>query len=444
MTAMMVNVASDFDGCKRPTKELKRVHTTCPTVGATKKRRISFPSDGDGIHLTEADEDYLYFLRQRVSIDSDVCSFEDDRDDSPAVSDVDPHYKIFLENLKIDGKSYALEVELEGRTMLLKYESEGSPSIAVNPEILENGVNDSKKERARCIRSCNKTRDERDSASNTLRKNDGNKENNRRKDVTEETSHEIRKIEVNQKKVVCRRNNPEAEAKITSSRTEIYSGNEFDESVYPHNLDNSVEDEEAWDESLLAFVQCLRNDGNVLIYTHDDGSILRYAEEEEEDDGDVDSDVEILDRADFAYVGKNNPFVSARSPDVINVENKECSKVPPGSDSDFRAGLKSELEMPYDDKEYEDLMKMVNHKRCKEVDKELRGGREVSYSLKDVCKSYLEVHKDFARALKHVQGDRKRTLNLLRGFRYWLHNVPKKGSFFPWSDTECLSLLPGP
>lgn len=49
--------------------------------------------------------------------------------------------------------------------------------------------------------------------------------------------------------------------------------------------------------------------------------------------------------------------------------------------------------MPYDNDEYNDLMEKVKHRRRKEIGKELCGGREVSYSVKAVCKSYLDSHK---------------------------------------------------
>ncbi|KAF8011121.1 hypothetical protein BT93_J1668 [Corymbia citriodora subsp. variegata] len=208
--------------------------------------------------------------------------------------------------------------------------------------------------------------------------------------------------------------------------------------LHPEVRQASQHEEETWDESYLAFLHCVKEDDSIIEFTSDNGKQIRY----EEDDEESSCEVEMLAGDD---ISKCEEFVTMKlSKDPITIDSKHFAD-DSGSSSGtvFRKKLMGILKMPYDVKEHEDLSQRVRHKRQKKVEKSLRRGRDFTSSLGQRCKSYLELYKDLAKKLKLVQGDCHRNLNLLRGFFFWLENVPKEGAFKPWLDPACLEVLPG-
>ncbi|KAF8011117.1 hypothetical protein BT93_J1664 [Corymbia citriodora subsp. variegata] len=196
-------------------------------------------------------------------------------------------------------------------------------------------------------------------------------------------------------------------------------------------------EEETWDESYVALLQCLKEDGSIIEFASDIVKQIRY----EEDDEESPCEVELLTGED---ISKCEEYVTTKlSKDPITIDSKHFAD-DPGSSSGtvFRKKLMGILKMPYDVKEHEDLSQRVRHKRQKKVEKSLRRGRDFTSSLGQRCKSYLELYKDFAKELKLVRGDCHRNLNLLRGFFFWLENIPREGAFKPWLDPTCLKVLP--
>ncbi|XP_010055958.2 uncharacterized protein LOC104444069 isoform X2 [Eucalyptus grandis] len=178
-------------------------------------------------------------------------------------------------------------------------------------------------------------------------------------------------------------------------------------------------EEETWDESYLAILHCAKEDGSIIEFTSANGKQIRYEEDDEEDDEESSCEVEMLAGED---ISKCEEFVTRKlSKDPITVDSKHFAD-DPGSSSGtvFRKKLMGVLKMPYDVKEHEDLSRRVRHKRQKTVEKSLRQGRDFTSSLRQRCKSYLELHKDLATELKLVRADFPRNLNLLRGFFFWL------------------------
>ncbi|XP_048131325.1 uncharacterized protein LOC115751390 isoform X2 [Rhodamnia argentea] len=201
------------------------------------------------------------------------------------------------------------------------------------------------------------------------------------------------------------------------------------------------EHEETWDESYLAFLHCAKEDGSILEFRYDDGKQIRYEEDDEEDEEESSCEVEVLAGED---ISKCEEFVTMKlSKDPITIDSKHFADDPGRSGGTvFRKKLMAVLKMPYDVKEHEDLYRRVKHKRQKTVEKSLRQGRDFTSSLGEHCKSYFELYKDLAKELKLVQRDGHRSLNLLRGFFFWLENIPKEGAFKPWLDPTCLEVLP--
>ncbi|KAL3737305.1 hypothetical protein ACJRO7_026125 [Eucalyptus globulus] len=196
-------------------------------------------------------------------------------------------------------------------------------------------------------------------------------------------------------------------------------------------------EEETWDESYLAVLSCAKEDGSIIEFTSANGKQTTNAATTNK--GNCNFDKRKME-ARPSNLGSNQAI---RQSPRITVDSKHFAD-DPGSSSGtvFRKKLMGVLKMPYDVKEHEDLSRRVRHKRQKTVEKSLRQGRDFTSSLRQRCKSYLELHKDLATELKLVRADRPRNLNLLRGFFFWLENVPQEGAFKPWLDPSCLKVLP--
>ncbi|CAI0610873.1 unnamed protein product [Linum tenue] len=159
-----------------------------------------------------------------------------------------------------------------------------------------------------------------------------------------------------------------------------------------------------------------------------------------------DSDILEIDAATFAN-DVNTPFVPAKNHEVIDLD-LEPEEGHGGNhyNSVFRVKLLENLRKPYDQREYNELLKEVSCRKQLVKDRELRHGRTVKIKLKAVGQSYLDKYTDFARKLQEIKPDSECNhpvmLNLLRGFVYWLENLPLHGSFKPWLDEACLKVLP--
>ncbi|CAI0395775.1 unnamed protein product [Linum tenue] len=159
-----------------------------------------------------------------------------------------------------------------------------------------------------------------------------------------------------------------------------------------------------------------------------------------------DSDLMEIDAATFAN-DVNTPFVLAKNHGIIDLD-LEPEEGHGGNhyNSVFRVKLLENLRKPYDRREYEELLKEVSCRKQMVKDRELRHGRTVEIKLEAFGQSYLDKYTDFARKLHELKADsecnRAVRLNLLRGFFYWLENLPLPGSFHPWLDESCLKVLP--
>ncbi|CAM8878213.1 unnamed protein product [Rhodiola kirilowii] len=112
-----------------------------------------------------------------------------------------------------------------------------------------------------------------------------------------------------------------------------------------------------------------------------------------------------------------------------------------GDDSSFREELMNILLKPYDQVEYESLMEEASKRRPLERYGELRWGRTRTSELQVLGKSYLDYHKDLAKAIEESSGDPQKVLTLLRGFIFWLQNLTRDGAFQPWKDKQSLEVL---
>ncbi|KAF4373086.1 uncharacterized protein LOC115698710 [Cannabis sativa] len=105
---------------------------------------------------------------------------------------------------------------------------------------------------------------------------------------------------------------------------------------------------------------------------------------------------------------------------LIDLEDKNLSKGG-SSESEFKKELLDILRCPYDPQQHKALWdEVVTHK-----------------------KSYLDLYKDFADQIIQAKADDRKTLNLLRGFFYWLKNLPH-GMIAPWKDPSFSEALSQP
>ncbi|KAI6689450.1 hypothetical protein NL676_026278 [Syzygium grande] len=420
------------------------------------------------------DQEYVNFLKCYQENSGFVPS-EAYRCGSSSGSDdlLDPQYKIFFESLRVTGKSYELEVQVDiGTSILLKYNIEDQPYEGLIFEDLKSRTLNNTADTVRSLR--NAVGREKDKVAAPMRK-ENEKERRIPRNVSgrEKESLQISKAAATSKGI-CNLDIEAQPANLGSNQATRQSPGV----LCPEVRQAPEHEEETCDESYLALLNGAKDDGNILEFTFDNGKqttkaaamrkrncnldkkrekpnpqILvligpldgplgyRLQRYEEEDDEESSCEVEMLAGED---ISKCEEFVTLNlSEDPINIDSKHFAD-DPGSSSGtiFRKKLMGVLQMPYDMKEHEDLSRRVRHKRQKTVEKSLRQGRDFTSSLGERCKSYLELYKDFAKELKSVRGDRHRNLNLLRGFFFWLENVPKEGAFKPWLDPTCLKVLP--
>ncbi|CAD5174646.1 unnamed protein product [Musa acuminata subsp. malaccensis] len=110
--------------------------------------------------------------------------------------------------------------------------------------------------------------------------------------------------------------------------------------------------------------------------------------------------------------------------------------------SSFRDRLMDILRKPFDQKEFENMMSLINIRNPIVKYKELRNGSK-PYMTNQLGSSYLDCHPDLARRISSAFDDHHKSL-FLHGFFFWLKNVGYEGAFKPWVpalpdhiDIEC-------
>lgn len=116
-----------------------------------------------------------------------------------------------------------------------------------------------------------------------------------------------------------------------------------------------------------------------------------------------DGDVEVLDHAEIVEQGIQTTF-------VLTNGDFFCESI------EFRRELMNALTKPFNKEEYESLSKLF---------------KEGSYRH-----SFPAVGKK----LSKNRYKRKKRMNILRGFFFWLKNMTQEGSFRPWEDRQCLAI----
>ncbi|XWS21686.1 hypothetical protein CRYUN_Cryun30bG0075600 [Craigia yunnanensis] len=333
--------------------------------------------------------------------------------------EMDPHYKMFLENLKedVDGESYSVEILMSsGISEIIRYGGKEEGSFK-NVDRKRNFKSDSKRVKAKVPETLGEFfREAKTEMPKTVKKsweirNEGSK--NKVRDVPCE---EI-KTPVDENKV-----KEKAEVDFVPCKS---SG----EPSKKMNCD-------MMDKSWAQFLDSLDKPGNNMELSHEsDDTSIHW-----KNDGSC-SDLEIfeLDNIPF-HEGGYTPFVPSKCFQSLPGE-ESWDGIRTSNPSQFREKLMDRLKIPYDRLEFEKLWREVTYRKPVQGVRELRHGRMKPYPTKTDGKSYLDWYKELGMKIDEFRHDRCKILYLLRGFFFWLENTSHEGAFQPWLDPLYLNAL---
>ncbi|OIV97032.1 hypothetical protein TanjilG_19579 [Lupinus angustifolius] len=144
----------------------------------------------------------------------------------------------------------------------------------------------------------------------------------------------------------------------------------------------------------------------------------------------TESDDDVLHIRTFVHCPVLNVRFLCGDNDEANA--RKCTK--------YREKLMEELKKPYCQEEYERLFKDITVRKQAQGQRVLRG-RTTTYDEGHVSKSYLDCHIDLKRKIHTAPDDYPKVLNLMRGFFYWLVNISHEGVFRPWRVQSYLDEL---
>lgn len=294
-----------------------------------------------------------------------------------AETDIDADYKLFLEHLRVDGKSYVFEMVIGGGSgppLCLKYEEDDDAS-----EVIQTRSPGSRGSAARSF-----------TGRKRLKGQDSN-------------------LKLSEVFTPC---------SLVAAEWE-------DGSMVDENYQNFLSRVRAYNGSMI-----LELDNNVVV---------RYEEEVEERVAEKEQAERL--GAGTEDLGKSSvvsgsmelqPYdgslqlsnTSAIEEDNCSVETLSC-----GIPASFESRLMSIRQKPFDQKEYDELMVMATVRTPIMRSKELRNETKI-YRTKELGLSYLEYYPELARRLENK--DFHERLDLLRGFFFWLQNVGHDGAYMPW------------
>ncbi|KAJ0087003.1 hypothetical protein Patl1_08261 [Pistacia atlantica] len=192
------------------------------------------------------------------------------------------------------------------------------------------------------------------------------------------------------------------------------------------------------DESYQIHLNFVKKNDRCLVHAPEVGKKMVHFGDDESD-----SEVFVLDNPFFT----GTPFVSARSRlyDVADAEG--CTD---NNESQFRDGLLEILQKPYDFTEYARLQIDSRpylrkhdgsyHRRILDPPMLTNDLGCFNSSSARLYGRYLKIY--FAEVIRQARRDRRKILNLFRGFFYWLQYMHSEGTFMPWLDSQIVSILP--
>ncbi|XP_058189749.1 uncharacterized protein LOC131307322 isoform X1 [Rhododendron vialii] len=443
------------------------------------KRALEDQKLGGGM----VDEDYLSFLNQVVKDTESRNSMVKDGDES---GEDDPHYKMFLEKLKEDGKSYVLQVAGKNEVSLyIKYEAEDSsddelelPGIRKSRSVMDtesleaakdlrletqkNWTNTGRVYMMDCVGSeTTYSVVERDmtpepvnhvfgmengfSSDNPCPKDSHSFKVGSEHETEVEMVDECYQIYLNGIKGKADSIVPTIEdAELVKDETEVEMADECyqiflngikgkADSIVPTIEDAElVKDEtevEMVDECYQIYLNGIKGKADSIVPTIEDAELVK--DEKMDDRSSSESEVLVaLNASDFGD-GNYSPFETSKlNVTWVEEDGLQCLGNPNTSfHSRYREKLMEKLSESYDHEEYNKLWRDITEERPKERHFHLRSGVVKSGKKYGVPgPSYLEQYPVLDKKISAVFLDKFKVLNLLRGFFFWL-----QVAFFPWS-----------
>nr|GMD85208.1 uncharacterized protein LOC109170150 [Ipomoea batatas]GMD88659.1 uncharacterized protein LOC109170150 [Ipomoea batatas] len=303
---------------------------------------------------TQVDDDYMLYLETLDSSQESGFEREDSMDHNDVnYNDVDPQYRIFLDNTVQKGTAYVTTLEENGLPLILHYEKEEVISSDERNDV-----------HRRKVKKTRKGGDGKDLEDLKVKSN-------------VERPRILRSHVRNCEKSVLEPLNP-----VSMGRRQPMSGKQ-----HKYNMKNNSDkeqrsssagaEEKYLDKDYLLFLQCLQCEGYTLKALFPDNQHVEY-------DRDDSGDVEVLDIDSFTFCngGSFNPCVP--STDYCEVGNTLYE------DSQFRQEITSILRRPYDQAEFEKLLQDVKVQKPMDRNLELRHGRERRCPSNRIGKSYLD------------------------------------------------------
>ncbi|XVF39245.1 hypothetical protein PTKIN_Ptkin01aG0020000 [Pterospermum kingtungense] len=319
------------------------------------KKEISKLSNG--IDMVEEVIEGQY---EKILSNSEKFSYGNDDDDHEEEMMEDPHYMIFLENLKVDGdgQSYSSEIPMSsGASILVRYDEKEEWSFenvgrleAKVPENLGGFVGNGMKEMPKTVKKSVEIGAE------------GCK--NKVRDLpSEERTSPVDENEVNE--------NGDGSLACKSSEEPC---EEMDCDLI--------------DESWAQYLDSLDKSVNIMEPSYESDQTSKHSKDDESC-----SDLEILE-LDYipSHEGDYTPFVPSKCYQPLPGE-EGWDDIRTSSQSRFRDKLMDLLKPPYDQQEYENLWREVTCRKPVMANRVLRNGRTISYPTGVEGKSYLDWYE---------------------------------------------------
>ncbi|CAH9101778.1 unnamed protein product [Cuscuta europaea] len=379
--------------------------------------------DSDGSNFEEEimiDGDYKRYLEIRYGSHQEGDAErgynpDHNKDDANGNKDYDPDYMMFLNSFKHDGVSYATAFEANGVRTFINYEKEGNHNADRNDDLtcaLKKGRKGDKVE------------------GNNWKNVKGKMSNGAKGGLGSSEAPNIKEDEMVQPFTPL----PKGERVIHKNvQRRITRSN----SMKKQKTSQTVLEENYVDKDYALLLQAMK----VHCEEHASKTVSpnKHAVEYDHDDSGDDEVVEI-DYSKFSNVGRSHSF----SPQMHYCEvGNTFEPVCKDAGSEFRQKVITFLKRPFDQTEYEKLLHDAKLQKPVERNLELRHGRDKYCPLDRIGKSYLDYFEDFNNKFEQAGSNKYKTLNILRGFFFWLQNITQEGAFKPWKDPTCLAVIPG-
>ncbi|XP_038899188.1 uncharacterized protein LOC120086550 [Benincasa hispida] len=376
----------------------------------------------DEYEIEDCDKDYLTFLNgwtnrvdsSDVDVNAKLEDFRDYTDDNATLlfnwsdKEVDPVYRMFVQHLTEDGKAYKLEIpSVNGMKVYVKYE-EREQEEKQEQSSPKNNHNRKRAGTTRILRSASKKK---------------------------EIERPAKESPVPLFEKVFNLDCAKSISHGADGNSSTIPGTDLRSAKH---LSQSDSDSNLIDEDYKTFLtDFFYDDDHRLIYMPVDSRSIVY----EEDESTSDSELVMVDTGRCKQ--SRDSFGRTYSYSTMDVDSGKCLQSPGiRNGSNFRERLMKVLKRPYDQREYDYYLYEVSCRKPQVRHRELRRRVLKAYTVETYGKSYLHIYSELATKIQEVQYDRLRTLNLLRGFFYWLQNLSHEDAFRPWMDPSCLDVLP--